>query len=100
MGTLGKMVLKDTIVPNITKLPLAVENLNDTLQYFQLLRKDRLNKFLENALQMANKYPESLNGLSREFVQLSKALAQSTSCSEIQAVEKEMRIVVKRRWLL
>lgn len=98
IGTLGKMVLKDTNVPNITKLPPAVENLNDTLQSVQLLRKDRLNKCLENALQMANKYPESLNGLSRELVQLSKALAQSTSFSEIQAVEKEMRIVVKRKY--
>lgn len=98
VGTLGKMVVKDTNVPNITKLPPAVENLNDTLQSFQLLRKDRLSKFLENALQMANKYPESLNGLSRELVQLSKALAQSTSFSEIQAVEKEMRIVVKRKY--
>lgn len=98
IGTSGKMFIKDTNVPNITKLPPAVENLNDTLQSFQLLRKDRLNKFLENALQMANKYPESLNGLSRELFQLNKALAQSTSFSEIQAVEKEMRIVVKRKY--
>lgn len=37
-GTLVKMVLhKDVNVPNITKLPTAMENLNDTLQSFQLL---------------------------------------------------------------